>query len=61
MSRKIIFIISTLLAILLISLGTVTSVQGAEALPSYQLQYLGVGSPAAINNNGCVSSELKPE
>lgn len=55
MLRKIIFIISTLLAILLISLVTVTSVQGAEALPSYQLQYLGVGSPAAINNNGVVA------
>jgi hypothetical protein len=55
MLRKIIFIISTLLAILLISLVTVTSVQGAEPLPSYQLQYLGVGSPAAINNNGVVA------
>lgn len=37
------------------SLGTVTPVHGAEAIPSYRLQYLGVGSPAAINNNGVVA------
>ncbi|MCU0488324.1 MAG: Ig-like domain-containing protein [Anaerolineales bacterium] len=28
--------------------------QGADGLPSYQLQFLGSGSPVAINNNGTV-------
>lgn len=54
MLRKSIFIIFTLLAILLMTLGAVTPVQGAEGLPNYQLQYLGPGSPVAINNNGVV-------
>ena len=54
MLRKSIFTISTLLAILLMTLGVATPVQGAEGLPNYQLQYLGPGSPAAINNNGVV-------
>ena len=54
MLRKLIFTISTLSAILLMSLGTATPVQGAEAIPSYQLKYLGAGSPAAINNNGII-------
>ena len=48
------FIIFTLLAILLMTLGVATPVLGAEGLPNYQLQYLGPGSPVAINNNGIV-------
>ena len=54
MLRKSIFIIFTLLAILLMTLGVATPVLGAEGLPNYQLQYLGPGSPVAINNNGIV-------
>ncbi len=54
MLRKLIFTISTLFAILLMALGTATPVKGAEGLPNYQLQYLGPGSPSAINNNGVV-------
>lgn len=54
MLRKLIFTISTLLAILLMALGVATPVKGAEGLPNYQLQYLGPGSPVAINNNGVV-------
>ena len=54
MLRKSIFIIFTVLAILLMTLGMTTPVQGAEGLPNYQLQYLGPGSPSAINNNGVV-------
>ena len=54
MFRKSIFIIFTVLAILILTLGVATPVQGAEGLPNYQLQYLGPGSPSAINNNGVV-------
>lgn len=54
MLRKSIFIIFTVLAILILTLGVATPVQGAEGLPNYQLQYLGPGSPSAINNNGVV-------
>lgn len=48
------FNVSTILAVFLMSLGVAAPVQGAEDLPNYQLQYLGPGSPAAINNNGVV-------
>jgi hypothetical protein len=48
------YIIFTVLAILILMLGVATPVQGAEGLPNYQLQYLGLGSPSAINNNGVV-------
>lgn len=54
MLRKSIFTISTLFAILLTTLRSATPVYAAETLPNYQLQYLGAGSPAAINNNGVV-------
>lgn len=54
MQKKTIFNLSTILAILLFSLGNVSSALGAEGLPNYQLQFLGPGSPAAINNNGVV-------
>lgn len=54
MLRKIIFNLSTILAVFLMTLGVATPVQGAEGLPNYQLQFLGPGSPAAINNNGVV-------
>lgn len=54
MLRKLIFTIPALFAILLTTLGSATNAYAAETLPSYQLQYLGAGSPAAINNNGIV-------
>lgn len=54
MLRKFIFTLSVLLAVLFMSLGVASTAQGAEGVPNYQLQYLGVGSPAAINNNGVV-------
>ena len=54
MLRKSIFLIFTVLAILLMALGVASPVKGAEDLPNYQLQYLGPGSPVAINNNGVV-------
>ena len=53
MSRKLISTVSTILAISLMTLG-MAALRGAEGLPNYQLQYLGAGSPAAINNNGVV-------
>jgi hypothetical protein len=54
MLRRSIFNLTTVLVFLLASLGMVTPVQAAEGPPNYQLQYLGPGSPAAINNNGVV-------
>ncbi len=54
MLRKSIISLSIILAFLLTSLGMVKPVQGAEGLPNYQLQFLGSGSPSAINNNGVV-------
>jgi hypothetical protein len=54
MLRKSIFTISVVLAVLFMSLGAATLVQAAEGIPNYQLQFLGPGSPAAINNNGVV-------
>ncbi|NTU55576.1 MAG: fibronectin type III domain-containing protein [Anaerolineales bacterium] len=54
MLRKTIINLSTILAVLLMSLGATTTAHGAEGLPNYQLQFLGPGSPAAINNNGVV-------
>jgi hypothetical protein len=43
-----------MIAIILLAIGPVNVVQGAESLPSYQLQFLGPGSPVAINNTGIV-------
>lgn len=54
MLRKTIINLSTILAVLLMSLGTTMTAHAAEGLPNYQLQFLGPGSPAAINNNGVV-------
>ena len=54
MLRKSIFTISTLFAIILTTWRPATTVYAAETPPSYQLQYLGAGSPSAINNNGVV-------
>jgi len=54
MQKKVIINLSTILAILLLSLGSVSSALGAAALPNYQLQFLGDGSPVAINNSGVV-------
>lgn len=54
MQKKFIINFSTILAILLFSLGSVSSALGAEGLPNYQLQFLGPGSPSAINNYGVV-------
>lgn len=54
MHKKIIINLSTILAILLFMLGSASPALGAEGLPNYQLQFLGPGSPTAINNNGVV-------
>lgn len=54
MLRRTIFNLSIVLAVLLMSLGAATPTRAADALPNYQLQYLGAGTPAAINNNGVV-------
>jgi len=54
MLRRTIFNLSIVLAVLLMSLGMATTSHAADALPNYQLQYLGPGSPVAINNNGVV-------
>ncbi len=54
MLRNAIACLSTILAVLLLSLGVAAPVHGAEDLPNYRLQFLGPGSPAAINNGGVV-------
>ena len=54
MSSKLKFTICTVFAILTMYLGNVIPVYGVEAIPNYQLKYLGIGSPSAINNNGVV-------
>ena len=54
MLRRTICNLSIVLAVLLMSLGAATPTRAAGALPNYQLQYLGAGTPAAINNNGVV-------
>ncbi len=54
MQRRMLLTLPVLLALLLLSLGAAGGALAAEGPPSYQLQYLGPGSPAAINNNGVV-------
>ena len=54
MHRKLFIHLSAILAILLLSLGAASTAQAADAPPNYRLQYLGAGTPAAINNNGLV-------
>ena len=41
-------------AVVLLGLGMAPAAFAADAPPNYQLQYLGPGTPAAINNNGVV-------
>ena len=54
MHRKLFIHLLTILAVLVLSLGAATGVQAADAPPNYRLQYLGAGTPGAINNNGLV-------
>lgn len=54
MIRKIVFSLSAILTLLLYTMAAATPALSAEGLPNYQLQYLGPGSPAAINNSGVV-------
>ena len=45
-------------AAVLVGLTSEPAVRAADTPPQYQLQYLGPGSPAAINNNGVVVGRL---
>nr|MBP6789881.1 hypothetical protein [Promineifilum sp.] len=44
-----------MLAALLLALVFIPAARAQSGPPAYQLQYLGPGSPAAINNSGTVA------
>jgi uncharacterized membrane protein len=48
-------IVSLLIALVLLTPALAPATIAAGSLPSYQLQFLGAGSPAAINNSGTVA------
>ena len=54
MSRKLHLFLPIVVSVILFAVGAVSPVQGLEGPPNYQLQYLGPGSPTAVNNNGVV-------
>ena len=53
MSRKL-FLVLPIVVTILLALGAVLPAQGQASPPSYQLQYLGPGSPVSSNNSGVV-------
>jgi len=54
MSRNRMIILTIVTVIALLGLAPMSPGHAQEAPPSYQLQYLGPGSPVAMNNNGVV-------
>ncbi len=54
MIRKFRLKLLSMVLILVMALAVAPAVQGQTGPPSYQLNFLGAGSPSAINNNGVV-------
>lgn len=60
MSRKSLASLIIVAAIILVQFGSGGAVRAADAPPQYQLQFLGAGSPVALNNNGVVPQAYFP-
>jgi hypothetical protein len=54
MKRGNLVTLPVLLAMILMAFGPIAGVQAADGPPNYQLQFLGTGTPTAINNSGIV-------